>query len=266
MASSTKQRSVPIDAETRARFDRCAPAALARRTPARLRGLALNMLQWLVIGTVGLLGIYLWHWSPLNLLIVWLAGIAAGIVGDLLLYLVARRRLVRQFEAFSDDQFVWHMVMALRRRQDHVLDSALQAFRAGTSLALDLVFGGLAAAVFVYWFAAKGIDVPALVAADPTLRNALLAVAAAPLVNLVSALATIASSADAEVDFHAGGRGLALFAMTIAFLVFSDSDDVVRSLIVFVNGATVFVGLLAAFGVWVMGQERDWLARHLAAR
>jgi len=263
---SQQQRFVLIDKPMRERFDRCAPAALLRRTPARLRGHLISMLQWLLIGTIGLLGFYLWHWPAVSLLIVWLAGTAAGIVGDLLLWLVARRRVVRQFEQFTDDQFVWYVVTALQKQQDKVPESATQVYRPGLGLALDVGFGALAAAVFGFWFRAKGIDVPALVAADPALRNALLAVAVAPVITLLSSLAAMASNKDAEIDFHAGGRGFGLLAVTIAFLAFGEAEDVIGKLIVFINGATVFVGLIAVFGVWLMGQERAWLARHLAGK
>ena len=49
-------------------------------------------------------------------------------------------------------------------------------------------------------------------------------------------------------------------------MFFSDKGgDAVRSLVVFVNAATIAVALLAGFGLWLMARERDWLAHHLGA-
>ena len=264
--SSQQQRHITIDAPIRARFKQCAPAALRRRTPARLRAHLINTLQWLTIGCIGLLGIYVWQWPPVSLLVVWLAGVATGIVSDLLIYAVARRRVVRQFNEFTDDQFVWYMVTAMQRDDKHVLDSAMQVYKPGVGLALDVGLGAIAAAVFGYWFRAKGIDVTALIAADPAMRNALLAVAAAPVIGLMSTLLALRSSSEAELDFHAGGRGFGLLAVVIAFLAFGESQDVAGKLMVFINGATVCIGLIAAFGVWLMGRERVWLEKHLSGK
>ena len=49
-------------------------------------------------------------------------------------------------------------------------------------------------------------------------------------------------------------------------MFFSEMPDAMGKLMVFVNGATLVIGLLAAFGLWLMAQERDWLARHLGKR
>ena len=149
MASRSEIRYVPIDAELRRRFDDCAPGALSRRTSAWLRGQGLAMLQWLVIGGIGLLGVHVWRWPALNLLLVWLAGIAVGIVGDAFKWLVARQRLIRQMERFSDDQFVWAMVMALQKSESRIREETLHRHRPGFGLALDLIFGALATALFL---------------------------------------------------------------------------------------------------------------------
>lgn len=266
MASRSEIRYVPIDAELRRRFDDCAPGALSRRTSAWLRGQGLAMLQWLVIGGIGLLGVHVWRWPALNLLLVWLAGIAVGIIGDVVKWLVARQRLIRQMERFSDDQFVWAMVMALQKNESRIREEALHRHRPGFGLALDLIFGALATALFLAWFRHQGIDIIEVVRTDVALQRALMAVAATPLIGLVAGLATLAASRDADIDYQAGGRGVGLFFVLFAFMFFSDKGgDAVRSLVVFVNAATIAVALLAGFGLWLMARERDWLAHHLGA-
>lgn len=264
---SNEVRYVPIDAAMRQRFFECAPAALARRTPARLRAQAASMLQWLVIGGIGLIGVYVWHWPAMTLLLVWLAGIAVGMVSDVLKWLFMRARLIRQMDRFSDDQFVWAMVMAIQKNEQQIREDALHRHRLGLGLTLDLVFGTIAAMLFAAWFRHEGIDVIALVRDDVALQRALLAVAATPLIGLVSGLATLAHSADAEIDYQAGGRGVGLFFVMFAFMFFSDAGgDAVRALVVFINGAAMAVAVLAGLGLWIMAREREWLAKHLAAK
>lgn len=222
------------------------------------------MLQWLVVGGIGLIGVFVWHWSAMTLLLVWLAGIAAGIAGDLAKWLIARQRLIRQMERFSDDQFVWAMVMAMQKNAQQIREEALHRHRPGFGLALDLIFGTVATILFIAWFRHEGIDVMGLVRNDIALQRALMAVAATPLIGLVTGLATMAKSRDAEIDYQAGGRGVGLLFVMFAFMFFTEGrGDAVRSLVIFVNGATVAVAVLAGFGLWIMARERDWLARHL---
>lgn len=266
MASRSNEiRYVSIDATMRQRFAECAPAALARRTRGRLFAQATSMLQWLLIGAIGLVGIYRWQWSATSLLLVWLAGIGVGIVSDAFKWLFMRARLVRQMDRFSDDQFVWAMVMAMQQNEPRIREDALHRHRPGLGVVLDLIFGTIAAILFALWFRHEGLDVVALVSNDVALQRALIAVAATPLIGLVTGLATLARSAEAEIDYQAGGRGVGLFFVIFAFMFFSDAGgDAVRALVVFINGAAVAVAVLAGFGLWVMARERDWLARHLA--
>ena len=266
MASRSNEiRYVPIDAAMRQRFAECAPAALARRTRARLFAQAASMLQWLLIGGIGLVGIYVWQWSAMTLLLVWLAGIGVGIVSDACKWLFMRARLIRQMDRFSDDQFVWAMVMAMKKSELRIREDALHRHRPGLGLALDLIFGTIATVLFAAWFRHQGIDVIALVRDDVALQRALIAVAATPLIGLASGLATLAQSAEAEIDYQAGGRGVGLFFVIFAFMFFSDAGgDAVRALVVFINAAAVVVAALAGLGLWIMARERDWLARHLA--
>ena len=259
-------RYIDINAAMRRRFQECAPGALARRSPARLLAQLLAMLQWLLIGGIGLLGVFVWQWSSVTLLLVWLAGIAVGIVADLAKWLFARRRLIRQLETFSDDQFTWHMVAAMQHDEQRLREEATHVHRPGVGIAFDLGFGALATLLFALWFRHEGIDVLATIRTDVALQRALLAMVAAPLIGLLSTLITLGTSRGGEIDYQAGGRGLGLLFVIFALMFFGDMKDGVGKLVVFINGATIAVGLLALFGLWLMWRERDWLAKHLAAK
>jgi len=259
-------RYIDITADMRARFAACAPGALGRRSNGRLLGQTLSMLQWLLIGGIGLLGVFVWQWSSVTLLLVWLAGIGVGIVADLAKWLFARRRLIRQLETFSDDQFTWHMVTAMQHNEQRLREEATYVHRPGVGIALDLGFGALATLLFALWFSHEGIDVLTTIHTDVALQRALLAVVAAPVIGLLSTLITLGTSRESEIDYQPGGRGLGLLFVTFALMFFGDMKDGVDKLVVFINGATIAVGLLSLFGLWLMWRERDWLAKHLASK
>ncbi len=260
-------RYVKIDAELRKRFVDCAPAALRRRTPKYLQGLLLSMLHWLIVGSVGLLGLYAWGWSATALLIVFLAGIAVGIVVDVLKWLFARKRVRRHFQDFVDDTFVWHMVMAMQKNEQRLPESVTQTLLPGAAILLDLCFAAIAILLFVLGFQALHLDALREVHADRSLQIALIAVVVAPLLSILMTLLPGDALGDEEkVEIQAGGRGICLFVITLAVAFFSDSGDAARKLMLFINGATVFVGVLAAFGVWVMTREREWLRQYLAEK
>ncbi len=267
--TSTKHqvRYIAIDSAVRKRFADCAPAALRRRTPKYLQGLLLSMLHWLIVGSVGLLGLYAWGWSATALLIVFLAGIAVGIVVDVLKWLFARKRVHKHFQDFVDDTFVWHMVMAMQKNEQRLPESAIQTLLPGAAIVLDLCFAAFAILVFALEFQALHFDAMREVHMDRSLQIALIAVVVAPLLSMLMTLLPGGALGDEEkVEIQAGGRGICLFVITLAFAFFSDSGDAARKLMLFINAATVFIGLLAAFGVWVMTREREWLRQYLAKK
>lgn len=268
MANSKHQvRYIKIDADLRKRFAACAPAALRRRTPKYLQGLLLNMLHWLVVGSVGLFGLYAWGWSATALLIVFLAGIAIGVFVDVLKWLFARKRVRKHFQDFVDDTFVWHMVMAMQRNEQRLPESATQTLLPGVAIVLDLVFCAIAILVFSLGLQSVQFDAIREVQMDRSLQIALVAVVIAPLLSILMTLMPGgALGDDQKVEIQAGGRGICLFVITLAFAFFSDSGDTARKLMLFINGATVFIGVLAAFGVWVMTREREWLRQYLAEK
>jgi len=267
--SRTSQRPgyLAIDAAARKRFADCAPAALRRRTPKYLQGLLLSMLHWLIVGSIGLLGLYAWGWSATALLIVFLAGIAVGIVADVLKWLFARQRVRKHFQDFVDDTFVWHMVMAMQKNAQRLPESATQTLLPGAAILMDLCFAAIAIAVFAMGFQALHFDAMRELQMDRSLQIALVAVVVAPLLSMMMTLLPGGALGDEEkVEIQAGGRGICLFVITLVFAFFSDSGDTARKLMIFINGATIFVGLLAALGVWVMTSEREWLRQYLAEK
>jgi hypothetical protein len=254
----------PITPAMRRAFKANAPAALARRSNTYLFGIASNVVQWLVISSVALTGLYHWGWTPAHMLVVFVAGIAAAIVADFLKWLLARRSLLADYQKMRDDRLVWQIVMATRVGIDEIEKDP--ATRPGVAIAMDLVLGALGVWLLLAPLGRMGLDPATLLAADGGLRMALLGVCAAPLVSLVAS--TLAASGEQgghdELEFRAGGRGIGL--LFIAVPVMFGQPDTVRSLMLFFNYATLVLGVVSVFGVYLMYSERAWLRAHLGAQ
>ncbi len=256
---------IPINAAMRAAFKANASAALRRRSNSYLIGMAMNVVQWLVIASVALLGLYRWGWTAAHMLIVFVAGIAVAAIADLLKYLLARRSMLDDFQKMKDDRLVWHMVTALQQGLTDI--EAPPPTRLGAAIAFDLVLGAIG--VWLLWSQLQTLGVPpaALLASGPGLRGALIAVCIAPLCSLLSSLVSgqKEESGHDELEFRAGGRGISLIFLAAALWFLGGNPEAAHGVMIFINGATVFFGVLGVFGVWLMYREREWLRAHLQA-
>lgn len=267
--TSQDERSVrvAITADMLARFRTNAPAALARRSPAWLRGQILGMAQWLVIGVTGLLGLYAWHWSATGLLIVFLAGLMSGLLADLVKWVVFRRRIAAAFDQLNDDRLVWAIVWAAIQKKDTLPPDALKTTNAGMAVTVDLYAGLFAGAIFYLGLRHLGVDLLDEFRAQGGLSVAILAVVILPWIPFVETVATVRHGGDGydTLGFESGGRGGALFLIAIVFMFLAERPSAVHGLMVFVYGGTALVAAMAAIGFGLMTRERRWLAAHLPA-
>lgn len=261
-SASADQRS-PITGQMRAAFRANAAAALQRRSNGYLLGVAMNVLQWLVIGSVALFGLYHWGWQPVHMLVVFVAGIAVATLADLLKWLLSRRRLLADYQKMLDDRLVWHMVTAIKLGRDEVINNTMP--KPGVAILMDVLLGALGSWILLGALRGVGIEPTTLFEATSGLRVALIAVCAAPVISLISSLFAGASEEGGhdDLEFRAGGRGISLLVLAGIFSFTSAQADSARQIMVFINGATVFFGVLAVFGVWLMYREREWLRVHL---
>lgn len=254
-----------ISAEMRQRFERCAPAALARRSPAYLGATAIKSLQWVLLGALGLAGAFVWRWPPFDFVLLLLVACVAGMLADTLRWLLARKELVAQAERHNDDMFVWALVGALRHGQTQVDAGQHARYRAGVGVLLDWILGVAALVILARVFLDVWPQFTAYLRAAKTLQLALLV---ALLLPLAAGLVSLWSwrSADAHgatLEFGAGARGAFLLALAVVVLVLRNSTGGLFKLVVFLNAATLLLGLVAALGGIVLRNEADWLRRHL---
>jgi hypothetical protein len=258
---------VKITAAMRQRFRRHAPAALARRNDAYLLGVAINVAQWLMIGSVGLVGLYHWHWTARDMLLVFVAGIVASIFTDGMKWLFARRAMLDDYQKMENDRLVWAMLEAEGKRAETIPADRLEPKPPGPALAMDIGLGALG----VWWLSAQ---LPAIrsgdgggIAFDSGVQLALIVVLANPLLSMLSASFAHrrAQGGYDDLEFRAGGRGIGLILLAAALGFFSDGEEGARDVMRFVNWATVVAGVMSIAGVAIMLGERNDLREHVMA-
>jgi hypothetical protein len=240
-----------------------AAAALARRSNGYLFGLAMNVGQWLVISSVALVGIFHWGWPPAQLLVVLVAGIAVATIADFLKWLFARRRLLADYQIMLDDRQVWSMVTAMQFDRDVLADTA--AAKPGVSIVIDLLIGAIGIWLLLMPLRAMGLDPANFLSGSAGLRGALIAVCVAPVASLASALVANKhpQGAQDELEGRSGGRGFFILLLACALWFLGSKPEAARSVMIFINAATLGIGILGVFGVWIMLQQREWLRRYL---
>jgi hypothetical protein len=256
-----------ITPEMQARFQSCAPAALARRSPAYLAAMQAGSLQWVLIGMLGLAGLYLWRWPALDFLLLLIAACVMGALMDTLRWLVARRRLDALVAHHNDDNFVWALAGALRSGQTRVEAGNLMRYRAGVALVLEWLL--LPAALVLL----AGVLLPVLpglvdyFAGSRSLQWSLLIAVLLPVIaGALSIRAWRGAGSDGPVlQFAAGARGVLLLAVAIAVLATRSSESRFFTLIVSINAAMLCLGLIGVFGTSILRKDTDWLRRYLVA-
>ncbi len=263
--TQTSRNPPPIKITTKMRqqFKRNAPAALARRTDAYLTGIAVNVGQWLLVGALGLLGIYHWQWTASEMLLVFLAGIVAAILADSLKWVVARGTLRSEFQKMLDDRLVWAVLNADSRKVDQIPAHQLQPKAPGPLLLIDILVGTfgiwlLWAQLPVFGGAAEGLT--------SGVHLALLFVLVAPVLSMLFATFAHkrAEGGYDDLEFRAGGRGIGLVMLAGALAFFGEGEEGARGVMLFINWATIVVGVMAIAGVAIMRHERNTLREYLA--
>ncbi len=262
-SDSDRKTRTPMTAAMRSAFEANAPTALRRRSNGYLLSTATNVGQWLVISAVALIGLYHWGWTPTHLLLVFVAGIVVATVADAIKWLLARRRLLADYQKMRDDRLVWQIVTARQWGREDIEPEQLP--RPGVAIAMDLVLGVIGVWLLLAQLRAMGVQPTEFLAAASGLRGALIAVCIAPLISLASSLAAgnAEDGAHDDLEFRAGGRGIGLILLAAALWILGNKPDAARSLMLFINGATLFLGVIGTFGVWLMYRQREWLRAHL---
>jgi hypothetical protein len=266
--TSTTRTPPPIrfSAQMRQRFNRDAPAALARRNNAYLLGVAVNVAQWLLIGGLGLLGLYHWRWTAGDMLLVFVAGVVASILADALKWVFARRRMLAEYQTMENDRLVWAMLDAETQQTTEIPAHRIEPRSPGRALLMDLVSGALGLWALSAQRPAIGLDAEAFAGLASDVQLALLAMLLAPVLSMLAAAFAHRRTEGGydDLEFRAGGRGIGLLLLAAALAFSSQGEEGARGVMLFIHWTTVVAGVLSVAGVAIMALERNRLRRRLS--
>ena len=262
VSNKSAQQLVPITAAMSARFLELAPTTLARRDRTGNLGHAAEVLQWLLLGGFGLYALFSFEAGPTAVLVLFLVGLYAGIICEGLVYVAARHAVQAQMGRLSEDRFVWAMADALSTGQSEIPDHAVHPPSAGCGLMLDVMLGVLCAIAWFLWFRHTGVDVFAILG-DARMTVPLATIVLFALFGAVSSFAALRGGNDGGIK--AGGRGLALFAMTFALMFSSESPTASFTVMLIMNLLALAIAALCIGGLVLVRRETRWLREHLEA-
>lgn len=262
--SGRGQQPVPITREMRDRVARNARAAISRRRGGYWIEQLIALLQWFVVAATSLAGLLLFGWSPLAMLAFLLASAWLNVAGDLLRWLLFRRRVRAFAETFSDDAEVWAVAIALHEGRQVLAPDQAGRYAVGVGLFVDLVFGGAATAVMLGALHAHGIDPWADFRVDGPIRWTLLAIVALQLLGLAWALLShaVGSQRDVPMKITPGARGLGLFILMFVVMALGDEGRQLWLPLVIANGLLLLLGVAGLAGLLLMLRDHP---RALAA-
>lgn len=258
---------MPITREVRARVARNAPAAIARRRGGYWIEQWIALLQWFVVAATSLAGLVLFGWSPLSMLAFLLASAWTSVAGDLLRWLLFRRRVHAFAETFSDDAEVWAVALALHSGKQSLPPEQSNRYAVGIGLFVDLVFGGVATAVMLLALREQGFDPWTDFRSDGPIRWTLLAIVALQALGLAWALLShaVGSQRDVPMKITPGARGLGLFILMFLVMGLGDDGSQLWLPLMVANGLLLLLGVFGFAGLLLMLRDHPRALAALAA-
>ncbi len=269
--ASNEIQYVPLDVAQMQRFRSNVAAALARRGRGYMAEQWLATSELLLVGCVGLFGMWLLDWSPEGAVACLLLGLWAKIIGDLMKYSLARRAVLRLSEEWNDDTQVWAVGNALMDGETRLRADRLGGYMPGMGLFVDLVFGSIGTGVIVKVSGLYRPETWQMLLEQREWRWVLIGMVWWQL--MAAALSTLRHAWLGEragrLQFAAGGRGLGLFLLMFPVLIFyGESEGNARGVVLVSHLALILLALLGLFGCWLLQREtrwlRDWHRRELA--
>jgi hypothetical protein len=265
----TPAEKARVSAADMARFQRNAPAALARRGKGYVAEAVLGSLEMAVMGATPIVGLVWFNWSAAEQLAFLLVGAWVGIACDLARLVFAGRGVQAFAQTHYDDWHVWTVVAALRSGRE-APQSHLQArHEPWAGVFVDFAAGGIASIVLIAMLGASGLFGEAGLLQD---RSVLVSAAVFAAYQAASAAWEIIrhrrAGADAgPVQAQPGARGAGLFVLMFVVLIAGDPETYggvnARRVMLVVNGVIVLLGVLNAAAIVWLKQETVWLRDYL---
>jgi hypothetical protein len=259
-------RYIDIDQAQMQRFRANAPAATARRDAGFFTENWLASFELVAIGTMGLVGLHVLGWSAQGALAVLLVSVWAGVLGDLMKYLLAHRAVQRMAGQHNADAQVWAVAGALMRGETRYREDHAGGYRPGTGLFVDLSFGGIATVMVAHAGGLSSWGAWQALLAHPEWRWVLIGLVWWQLMgaSLTTARHAWLGERAGPIRFQAGARGLGLFLLMFATLMFFEENGSAASAVMTTaNVCLLLLALLAFPGMWILHREKRWLDEWL---
>jgi hypothetical protein len=245
-------------------FHQQAAGAVARRDAAFWQeegGLAVGRLAF---GAIGLIGLFMFGWTPASLFLFLVIGTWLSILGDTLKLRMVRAMVEQWAEQFNQNQQVWLVAEALRNGQP--IRRGFTGYAPIGGLFVDYLFATIATAVLLI---ASRTDMLWVVEtfSEPSFLHAIALIAAYEvLATAVTIFRTKrAKDSAAPVKFQAGGRGIGLLLVSgIAVAITSGGvAQLGMTVVVIANLGIILLGLLGVIGMFTLQEETEWLRKRL---
>jgi hypothetical protein len=262
--SRSNVQPVPITESMRARVRDHAPEAIARRGTSFWVEQWIAIVQWFVVAGVSLIGLLMFGWDAGAMLAFLLASAWLNVAGDLLRWLIFRRRVLAFAQRFNDDAEVWAVGIALSKGRQELSPNETSRYAVGIGLVVDFLFGGVATGVMLLGMREHGIDPWAAFRSEGPMRWTLLAIIALQALGLLWAVLShlVGSQREAPLKVTPGARGLGLFILLFMVMGLGDEGRQLWLPLVVANAALLFLGVIAVAGMALMLYEHP---RALAA-
>ncbi|MEO5560353.1 MAG: hypothetical protein ABIO49_10780 [Dokdonella sp.] len=237
-------------------------SALARRGKAYVSSRRALSLDWLLTGTLGLLGIFVFDWSSGEAALLLAASFWLGWLADLLLWFARSKALAISYGNAVDDMRFWQIVAILRGKRRIPADARSHP-TLGLSLIVDLVSGATATVLLLSGLANSGVATSELTRSGSLLAS----IASIALIGTAPSLrARLQRAADGSVElpaFCAGQRGIGLLIVVFALMGLGGGRLSAHLIVGTVSGFFVIMSLVELiWGVPELIRETEWVSEN----
>ncbi len=255
------------------RFHKNAHKALEKRTARFLLQEVFEGFQFVLFGSLPIVGLFYWEWQPLHLLVFLLVGAWVGLICDCFKLYFLKKAIMEYADGRYDDWHVWVVADALRKGQEKARAQHLRAkYQPGAGVIVDLTFGGIGTLMTYFTVSAVNSEFPLGMLRDTEFRHALIGfVSYQWLLTIWEILShRMSKTSGGAVKVAVGLRGVGLFLLMFLVLMIVGDDgqnpEGVKYAMLIINGLLIFLGLVYITGPILLAGETQWLKRYLRER
>ncbi len=236
--------------------------ALSRRGKAFVSARRALWFDWLLTGTLGLLGIFVFGWSSVEAALLLVASFWLGWLADLLLWFARSKALAISYGNAVDDMRFWQIVAILRGKRRLPADARSHP-TLGLSLIVDLASGATATVMLLSGLANSGVATSELTRSASLLAS----IAVIALIGTAPSLrARLQRAADGSVElpaFCAGQRGIGLLIVVFALMGLGGGTLSAHLIVGTVSGFFIIIALVELiWGVPDLIREAKWVSEN----